>query len=62
MREVSDEALGAMLDAAAEALGIALPEGSRPGVLRDMRAILDAAATAEAVLDRPVEIAPVFRA
>ena len=65
MRAVSDEALAAMLDAAAEAQGIALPKGSRPGVLRDMRTILDAAATAKAALEREdgtVEIAPVFRA
>ncbi|MEO1091367.1 MAG: AtzG-like protein [Pseudomonadota bacterium] len=59
-----DAALEAMMDAAAEALGLTIPPEARPGVVANLRALLAHAETAAADLDEAplVEIAPVYRA
>jgi len=56
------ETLDAMIDAAAAALDLTLPEGSRPGIRRDVAMILDhARICADSLGDDIVEIAPTFR-
>lgn len=59
-----DADLTALMEASAKALGLSIPEASRPAVLRDMAAILHHAEIAAQSLQdepRPIEIAPVYR-
>jgi hypothetical protein len=59
-----DPDLTGLMDAAARALGLTIPDSSRAGVLRDMAVLLHQAGIAADSLrdaEQPVEIAPVFR-
>jgi len=58
----SDETLDRMIDAAALALGLTLPEGSRAAIRSDLSTILEHGRICEASLEgATVEIAPVYR-